>query len=779
MSKFKKTLLLLFSFTTIVAALIIIFISPITKYLVEKYDEKYTGRQITMDQAYVNPFTGYVRFDDLIIKEFQSDSIFLSLKGVSANFEMFKMLFKTYEISELVLDQPKGMILQNGDKHDLNFKDIIEKFTPKKTHKVRSPLHFSILKININDGEFYYRENITPISYFIKSVNIESNGIHWDTDTIAFRFSFLSGIGNGDMKGNFTINSKNQDYRFAVVANKYDLQVLEQYLKDMANYGNFSANLDADLNAKGNFNSKEDITIKGMLSLNDFRFGKNPKEDYTSFEKMLITINELSPKNHKYSFDSIALTHPYFKYERYDHLDNFQTMFGKKGSKISAATGTSKKFNLIIEIARYVKVLAKNFLKSNYEINRVAIYKGDLKFNDYSLGEKFSVELDPLYFTADSINRKYKRVNAFLKSGVKPYGYISIALSINPKDSSDFDMYYNFQKISASIFNPYLISYTSFPLDRGTIELHGTWNVRNGMIQSINHLVLIDPRLNNRIKNKAARWIPMRLLMYFVRETGNVIDYEIPITGNLKNPKFHLKDVAIDAVKNIFIKPATTPYRLEVKNMETEIEKTLVIKWEMRSSTLEHNQEIFIKKMTDFLSDNPDVRIMVYPQHYTLKEKENILFFEAKKKYFLAINNKNELTFNEEDSVKINKMSIKDSCFVNYLNKHVPDPMLFTTQDKCARFLDSFIVNAKLNQLNKERAKVFMFYFKEEEVENQIKIHHEKSVIPYNGFSFYKIEYKDELPNSLMRAYQKMNQLNDEAPRKKFKKEREKNNNTL
>ena len=30
------------------------------------------------------------------------------------------------------------------------------------------------------------------------------------------------------------------------------------------------------------------------------------------------------------------------------------------------------------------------------------------------------------------------------------------------------------------MFNPYLITYTSFPLDRGTIELNGTWNVRNG-----------------------------------------------------------------------------------------------------------------------------------------------------------------------------------------------------------------------------------------------------------------------------------------------------------
>ena len=60
---------------------------------------------------------------------------------------------------------------------------------------------------------------------------------------------------------------------------------------------------------------------------------------------------------------------------------------------------------------------------------------------------------------------------------------LSVDLSINPKDSSDFDLQYHFQKLPVSMFNPYIISYTSFPLDRGTIEFKGTWNVRNGMIQ--------------------------------------------------------------------------------------------------------------------------------------------------------------------------------------------------------------------------------------------------------------------------------------------------------
>jgi len=773
MSKLKKILLISTSAIVIVVIVVIVFISPIAKYLIEKYDEKFTGRQITLDKAYVNPFTGYVYLSNLKIYEFKSDSIFISVDGVSTNFEMLKLFSKTYEISEITLDHPKGIIIQS--KKDLNFNDLIKKFSPKKNSVANNaPLHFNILNIKINEGEFYYQEKTIPINYFIKKVTIESSGKRWNADTIAASFSCLSGTGSGDMKGNATLNVKTNNYRSAIVIHKFDLKIIDQYLKELINYGSFSANLDMDMKATGNFNDEQNVTTVGMLAINDFHLGIKPGDDYVSFEKFTMAIKEMSPRKFIYIYDSLSLLHPYVKYEMYDHLDNLQTMFGKNGSNIKEVKDDPTKFNLVIEIARYVNELAKNFFRSNYKINRLAIYKGDLKFNDFSRSEKFTASLNPLYVFADSIDKKRKRVEVSLKSGIKPYGNIAVTLSIDPQDSVDFDIKYHLQKIPASIFNPYIISYTSFPLDRGTIDVNGVWNVRKGFINSTNHLVIIDPRVTKKIKNKNNKWIPVPLIMSFIRESGDVIDYEIPITGNLKNPKFHFGDVIVDLIKNIFIKPAVTPYRQEVKDVETEIEKALTLKWQMRQNILRPNQEDFIETMADFLVKNPTAFITVYPQHYEAKEKEYILFFEAKKKYYLTVNKIKIQSFCKADSETIDKMSIKDSSFVRYLNKWTDDPMLFTMQDKCVRFVDSNIVNTKFKQLNGERENAFIVFFKEKDVDKRVKFYSAINVIPYNGFSFYKIEYKGDFPESLLKAYQKLIELNDEAPRKKFEKEREK-----
>ena len=147
------------------------------------------------------------------------------------------------------------------------------------------------------------------------------------------------------------------------------------------------------------------------------------------------------------------------------------------------------------------------------------------------------------------------------------------------------------------------------------------------------------------------------------------------------------------------------------------------------------------------------------------------MFFEAKKKYFLVLNNKNIGSFTEADSERVDKMSVKDSLFVHYLSKQVSDTMMFTIQEQSNNFLGSAMINAKFNLLNKAREDAFMFDFKKKGVESRVKIYPGENNIPYNGFSFYKITYKGELPKSLIKAYFKMNELNNKAYRQRYKQE--------
>ncbi|MEO5582576.1 MAG: DUF748 domain-containing protein [Saprospiraceae bacterium] len=739
--------------------------------MVEKYDEKFTGRKITIGLVYVNPFTGNIHLKNFKMYEPGNDTIFLSAQELSAHLSIKKLFHKSYEINKISFTHPYAVVVQN--KNEFNFTDLLKRFSPNEIiDTTRSPFHFNIHDITIKEGEFYLRNDAIPVNYFIKNVEIESEGTSWDKDSLEATFSFLPGIGTGDIHGKTSINLKNLNYKLSAVVNNFDLDVIQQYLKEFANYGTLTANWDANIYAEGNFKDKEKITMTGQLAVRDFHFGKNRKEDFASFDALKIDIIELSPLNHIYIFDTIELNQPFFKYERYDKIDNIETMFGRNISKINAATAPNAPFNLVIEIARYVKALAKNFFTSDYHINRVAIKGGDFKFNDYSGSEKFAIALNPFNAVADTIDRNRKKVNMNFSAGIQPFGHGNISLSMNPRDDNDFVLHYHFQKIPATLFNPYLISYTSYPLDRGTIELKGVWNVRKGAINSDNRITVVDPRVTRRLRHKENGWLPLKLIMTFIRDQDKVIDYDIPITGNLNDPKFHFWSVVWGVIKNIFLKPPTTFYRVQLRNIETEIEKSLTFSWKMHSADFERKQEKFMRKIANFLADNPDASINVSPQNYTTKEEEYALFFEAKKKYFLDTYHKNRSEFTQKDSIQVDQIPVKDSLFQAYLKTKVKDALLFTIQDKCSRLIDPETIQNKLKELYRVRQNAFMVYFKDKQIEKQVKMLASKQVIPYNGFSFYKIEYKGELPESLLKAYSEMNYLNDRSPRKKFKKER-------
>jgi len=761
-SRYKKPLITVISSIVVIVIAVILLTSPVTKYLIEKNDVKYIGREIKAGRVYVNLFTGYIHISNLKIYESKTqadsigtDSIFFSAKGIGAHFALLKLLSRTIEIKDITLDHPVGIIIQN--KNDFNFNDLVKKIAGDKTKATSLPFHFNILKIKIQNGEFHYRETVIPINYFIKEVNIESKGKYWNADTIRANISFLSGIDTGSLRGNFTINLKNLDYRLAAVVHRYDLNILDQYLKNLVNYGTFSAKLDADVIATGNFSDKEKINARGLLALNNFHFGIKAKDDFASFSKLVLKIDELGPVNHKYLFDSLSLSNPFIRYELYDYLDNVQKIFGKYGTSTSGNKAEPARFNLIFIIGKYIKVLVKNFFQSDYKINRLAIHRARFIFNDYSSKEKFSIEANPLTVVADSVNKNGKWVKVSLKSGIKPYGNIELALKISPKDSGDFDMQYHLQRLPVSIFNPYLITYTSFPLDRGTIEITGNWKVRHGIIKSDNHLTVIDPHVLRQQSSKTIKLISSPLIMFLIRQHGNVIDYQIPITGNMKDPTFHLRQVVFHIFGKIFVNPALIPFRLLEKKPGKEIDKALIMQWEIRQNSLTRGQEKFVDRLADFLKKNPEATIGVYPDQYAEKEKEYIGFFEARKKYYLLSGKINAMVLSKEDSMKVENMPVKNSLFVKFLNAQVHDSMLYTIQEKCKRFVGLSVINARFEQLSKKREDAFLMQFKKEGLESRVKIYKDENEIPYNGFSFYKIVYSGELPKSLKKAYQKMN----------------------
>jgi hypothetical protein len=248
-----------------------------------------------------------------------------------------------------------------------------------------------------------------------------------------FRVSLESGPTKGTINGNMSINFKTLHYRFSGAIDTFDVKPLSQYMKVLSNYGDFGGIINAKLDGEGNFKGKLDLKTAGLISIEQFQFGPSIYEDYGSFQRLVLDFTEANPGGKKYLIDSIMLDRPYFRYERFDSLDNLALMFGKKGSK-PGIHGEQAQFNLILKIAEYLQQLLRNFARSDYRIDKFTVYKGNFVFSDYSPYERFNVDAMPVHITGDSINKKNARVKLKLRTVIRPFGDIELDVSLDPKN---------------------------------------------------------------------------------------------------------------------------------------------------------------------------------------------------------------------------------------------------------------------------------------------------------------------------------------------------------
>jgi hypothetical protein len=161
---------------------------------------------------------------------------------------------------------------------------------------------------------------------------------------------------------------------------------------------------------------------------------------------------------------------------------------------------------------------------------------------------------------------------------------------------------------------------------------------------------------------------------------------------------------------------------------------------------------------------------------YTALEREYILFFEAKKKYRLALSGAK--TMSEDDSISIDRMSIRDSMFVRFLDRLVGDTPMFTIQEKCRYYVGDGIVAAGWERLKADRLSTFMSFF-DGDVRGQVRMMPGESIIPFDGFSYYRIDYDGRIPDKLQKAFDEINDINDEKPRRQYLKARNENGGIL
>lgn len=549
MSRFIKVSTFVLAIGALVYGSIILLGSLYLKHVIEKYDKAYTGREVELKWLYLNPITGYLTIQGLMVYEAQSDSVFISTKNIELRFSPLTLISGSIDLGPVLIDAAILNIKQT--KQFFNFSDL----RVLLRQQVRFEKHINLLSLKLSHAGINYNDPLLPIKYSIHELSIETAAKKWYETDLSAAFNFSAPNDTGSVKGMIQLKLNTSYYRLALKVSDYPVDPIEPYLNAMSNYCEFKARLDAHLFSQGNLKHRDDYTNTGTLQLSNLHLGKNSENDYFSFSNLNIGMRKISPQNYSYHYDSITIYDPYFKYERYVNSDNIRAMFGKEASLISAVKRDSNQFNLVIELGRYLKTMSRNLLKSNYTIKHLAMYGGQLKFNDFSTTEKFTGDLEAVAISADSLDARRNHLVVQVKSQIKQGGSIALSFSLDPKNPINMDVFYLVKEIPLVFFNPYVISNATFGFTRGDLDIDGFWKIRTGMITSSNQLVIRNAEIKKRPRHDGIQYLPAHLILAILKNRKQEMKFLIPIEGQIDHPQVKIKLAFFDALQRRNSKP--------------------------------------------------------------------------------------------------------------------------------------------------------------------------------------------------------------------------------
>jgi hypothetical protein len=213
-------------------------------------------------------------------------------------------------------------------------------------------------------------------------------------------------------------------------------------------------------------------------------------------------------------------------------------------------------------------------------------------------------------------------------------GKLQAELGINPSDPYELKLNYVITNFQLSDINIYSLHYVGFPILYGNMYYKGNTVIANKQLTSDNKLIVRDARLGK--KSGGIIDIPLKLALYLLKDIHGDIILDLPLTGDLNDPKTKIGRLVWQMLKNVVVKVVASPFialsgllgvdPAEVKGIEFNYADTTFTATHMRR----------IRLFTELEQKKPDMKMELTCYNDTSLEKREIALQEAGRQYFAA-----------------------------------------------------------------------------------------------------------------------------------------------
>jgi len=565
-----------------------------------KDDNKVLGwKRLNVDMAKLDLFNNKV-----IINEISTTGLYASItKDKNARID-FSDLFVLQNMSEDL--QAKSI---ESDKHDIKSRDShwdisIEKIISEKSDVV------------IID------ESVTPLAqheFAFKLIDIAHLKPFSDDDADFLISLKINNSGLLDIKGSAKPISRLIDLNLQ--ADSIALKNYQPYISEIIRADILNGKFSADLSVKADVLKKPALVINGDVSVSSLKMrDKKLKEKFLSWK--LLTVNALTFEypQQVVKVKKVSINQPYLRL-------------------VMNGGGETNIQKLLVEANTVKKESVEKKSKQKQsglqaQVTNIRINNAKMDFSDNSLKPGFNAGIYQLKGNIRGLSSKQlSKAQVDLKGKVDKYAPVTIKGDINPLTRDKYtEIEMRFKGIELTTFTPYSGKFAGYKIEKGKLSLDLNYKLSKSVLVAENRVILDQLTLGEETDSEDATSLPINFALSLLKDSNGVIDFDLPIRGNIDEPDFQYGSLVWGALRNLIVGIVSSPFKALANLAGSDGGDLDYVIFSANSAQLSKTEINKLNLLAKALLQRPQLHLEIRGVASSLVDHDELAYFKVRQK---------------------------------------------------------------------------------------------------------------------------------------------------
>lgn len=249
----------------------------------------------------------------------------------------------------------------------------------------------------------------------------------------------------------------------------------------------------------------------------------------------------------------------------------------------------------------------------NISVGKITVAEGSADYADDSLPLPFAAHITDLKGDVATLATASSAPSSLnLHGQVGEFGEVKIDGALTPFDpttATDIDIL--FRNVEFPGLSPYTVKFAGQRIAGGKLDVSLKYAIDHGKLQGANRVVIRNIELGEKVDVPGAANLPLGLAIAVLKDPSGNIDVDLPVSGDVNDPKFAFGSVIWKAIFNLLTNIVTSPFQALAGLAGGDGSKLDHIDFEPGSATLAPPEKEKIVQLAKALVQRPALALTV------------------------------------------------------------------------------------------------------------------------------------------------------------------------